>query len=249
MILTALRVLDLPRRALRRAVGERRDYRHHLFEELRETARPAAGLRILEIGPKDGEDTRRLLSLEPGELVLVDLPDKADALKASLAAIPDPRIELVIGNLMYDAELTGLAPFDIVWCTGVLYHNPEQLRFVRRLFDLTRPEGWLVLESATARRAPASAEAFVEIWHRRSDAEMRRMRLAHNVTHLPSRAAVAAWLHMVGFTDIAPCGAHGKVSFALPLARAAFLARRPAGEAGETYYAAQGLHYPIGRAL
>ena len=33
-----------------------------------------------------------------------------------------------------------------MWCTGVLYHNPEQLRFVRQLFDLTAPGGHLVLE-------------------------------------------------------------------------------------------------------
>src|SRR3989442_11286959 len=34
-----------------------------------------------------------------------------------------------------------LEPFDVVWCTGVLYHNPEQLRMVRRLSDLLKPGG------------------------------------------------------------------------------------------------------------
>ena len=32
--------------------------------------------RILEIGPRDGEDSKRLEELNPSEFILIDLPDK-----------------------------------------------------------------------------------------------------------------------------------------------------------------------------
>ncbi|MBT7665825.1 MAG: hypothetical protein HN608_12970, partial [Rhodospirillaceae bacterium] len=48
--------------------------------------------------------------------------------------------------------LDDLLPFDLIWCTGVLYHNPEQLRMIARLFDWTAAGGHLVLETATAPR-------------------------------------------------------------------------------------------------
>ncbi len=58
----------LPRR------GSRVDYRAALFQELREYLGAGHPRRILEIGPKDGEDTRRLLQLAPDAVTFVDLP-------------------------------------------------------------------------------------------------------------------------------------------------------------------------------
>jgi hypothetical protein len=78
--------------------------------------------RILEIGPKDGEDTRRLLSLQPQKLILLDLPDKKETLTKKLVDLQGS-FELHIGNFMYEELRLGL--FDLVCCTGVLYHNPE----------------------------------------------------------------------------------------------------------------------------
>ena len=37
---------------------------------------------------------------------------------------------------MYDPVVKQLERFDCVWCTGVLYHNPEQLRMIKKLCDL-----------------------------------------------------------------------------------------------------------------
>ena len=53
-------------------------YRRHLFEELMTLAGKEIfhGSRILEIGPRDGLDSLRLATLEPAELVMVDLPEK-----------------------------------------------------------------------------------------------------------------------------------------------------------------------------
>ena len=71
-------------------------YRKYLFDELCEIY----GLeffknkRILEIGPKDGEDTFRLQSLNPSEIVMFDLPDKT--LENNKQSKVAPRKELAL---------------------------------------------------------------------------------------------------------------------------------------------------------
>ena len=64
---------------------------------------------------------------------------------------------------MCDSTCATLEPFDVVWCTEVLYHNPKQLRMVKLLFDLVHKSGILVIESATARRRNLRDENCVEI--------------------------------------------------------------------------------------
>lgn len=241
-------IADLPRRVLRRARKGSDDYRRFLFDELVVKLDGRTPRRIVEIGPRDGVDTKRLLTLQPEKLLLIDLPDKQKAVEAWSAELGSSAIELAIGNFMYDARFADLEPFDVVWCTGVLYHNPEQLRLVRQLFDCTAPGGLIALESATARRAATRRENCVEIWTDVPPEERRRLHVSANVTHLPSARAVRAWLEMVGYTDIQTSTCHARISNALAIARSAFLARKAAGSAGATYYAAQDLHFPIARA-
>jgi 2-polyprenyl-3-methyl-5-hydroxy-6-metoxy-1,4-benzoquinol methylase len=107
-----------------------------------------AGKRILEIGPKHGLDSLRLAGLDPAELVLVDLPEKTPLVREWL-----PQVQVIAntryveGNLLYlsPSELGDLGKFDLVWCLGVLYHNAEQLRLIRRLRSLCT--GLVVIES------------------------------------------------------------------------------------------------------
>ena len=67
---------------------------------------------------------------------------------------------------MYENTILDKAPFDIIWCTGVLYHNPEQLRFYEEAFlNIIKPGGPLVLETATARKIGIDNKiGIVEIW-------------------------------------------------------------------------------------
>jgi SAM-dependent methyltransferase len=239
--------LDAPVRVLRRlGLAPRPDYRALLFEELK--ARLAAPpRRVLEIGPRDGEDTRRLLTLRPERLVLIDLPNQEAHVRGWLAGLDAPNVELLAGNFMHDPRVPALEPFDLIWCTGVLYHNPEQLRMVRRLFDLLVPGGLLVIESATARRPGLRNQSCVEIWHRVDKAEHRRRHVSTNVTHLPSRRALAAWLAMVGFEDVRQSRCHRRVLRTLAIDRAAVIARRGTGQ-GEVYHKLSGDGgYAIGR--
>ena len=242
-------LLDLATRVTRRLSGRRApDYRELLFQDLCTKLAGKRPLRILEIGPRDGEDTKRLLTLRPDVLVLVDLPDKEARVRQWLAELDATSIELIIANIMYDEKCAALDPFDVVWCTGVLYHNPEQLRMVKRLFDFTRRGGVLVIESATARRRHLRDENCVEIWHGVSKSTHSAYHVSVNITHLPSKRAILSWLRMVGFGDIRSSDCLRRILRRLGRDRAAFIAQRPEHDVTATYYSIAGLDYEIGRA-
>ncbi len=226
------------------------DHRHYLFQELCEYLGGRRVRRVLEIGPKDGLDTRRLLTLDPERLTLIDLPRLETSNRVWLRQIDSPRIQYLSANLMYSEQVATLEPFDVVWCTGVLYHNPEQLRLVRRLYDLLAPGGVLVLESATVRRRRLHRENCVEIIYPPSEETKRRYHLSANITHLPSARAIASWLEMVGFGPITRSGCHRRLSGKLAAARAAFLAAKPLAPKPGTYYSFPGEEgYEVGKAL
>lgn len=156
------------------------------------------GKRILEIGPKHGQDSARLAALEPAELVLVDLPEKAELVRSWLPSIPCPT-RFVEGNLLFlpSDELESLGRFDLVWCLGVLYHNAEQLRLIRRLRTLCREGGKVAIETHVLAPVPLRDPNVVRIhWPEPWGG-------IETITHIPSRRAVRSWMQMAGFTEVA----------------------------------------------
>lgn len=229
-------------RAVRRAVGwpTPPDYRALLFDELRAYLGDRRPSRVLEIGPKDGHDTRRLLTL----------PRAEGGNRGWLPDLASPVIEYLSANLIYDKRVGELPPYDVVWCTAVLYHNPEQLRMIRHLYDLLVPGGVLVLESATTRNPRLRAANCVEIVYPPSDELERKYHISANINHLPSARAIASWLPMLRFERVTASACHRRVSRALARNRAASLATRPLGECAGVYYAlGDGVGYELGRSL
>ena len=82
-----------------------------------------------------------------------------------------------------------LGKYDLIWFTGVLYHNPEQLRLIKKLYNLLNNNGVLVLETSTTRNNKLSKQTAVEI---------------KNQGHyfLPTKKAVNLMLSMVGFEEV-----------------------------------------------
>lgn len=129
--------------------------------------------------------------------MLLDLAEKSDLVRTWLPAITCPTRHIE-GNLLYlsDDALDNLGTFELVWCCGVLYHNVEQLRMIRRLFQLTRPGGRVVIESATTRNRLLQRHNVVELHWPTPYREL------PTITHLPSRNAIRSWMEMVGFSDV-----------------------------------------------
>jgi SAM-dependent methyltransferase len=218
-------------RVLARASAKRRreaEGARVVFDYLRPEL-PRGG-RILEIGPKHGLDTRLLATLEPRELVTVDLPEKAREIASWLPEVPVARH--VEANVLYlsEHERAELGCFDLVWCLGVLYHNVEQLRLLRRLYELTAESGLVVVESATTRNRILAGRNVVELhWPE-------TYRSVPTITHLPSRRAIASWLEMVGFADVRVRKVYSR---SLGWQRAVVTGRRDSGRAA---YAGYGLY-------
>ena len=142
-------------------------------------------------------------------------------------------------------EYDALGRFDLIWCTGVLYHNAEQLRMLRRLYKMLEPGGYLVLESATLRLAKKLRQgAFVEIHYPRT------YRDTGTITHLPSAGAIKAWLAMVGFTQIHDSRCYEPQDQSLIGHRYACICQKTAADEGDIYYGRSGLNpaYRLGDA-
>ncbi len=175
-------------------------YRVHLYEDLISLTSKQyfRGKRILEIGPKDGLDSKRLALFEPCELIMIDLLEKKGANLKWLPTLTCP-YQYIEANFMYmpQQEFHALGKFDLIWCTGVLYHNAEQMRFLRKLYKSLNVGGYFVLESATLRLAETlREEVYVEIHYPKT------YRDTGTITHLPTARAIKAWLQMVGFRVI-----------------------------------------------
>jgi len=231
--------------------NKRKNYRQNLFEEMLSYAGDEVyHQRILEIGPKDGQDTNRLLTLKPKELCVIDLPNKEESNKLWLKELKADPIKYFSGNIMYDRFFEE-GYFNLIWFTGVLYHNPEQLRMIRLLYDLLKPKGILVIESATTKERSLQKKNVVQINYPPLDNYKKKKHISHNVTHLPSRKAVWSWLSMVGFCDINKSICHRKQSVFLGRHRIAYICRRPAKKDPRqgTYYAHTISPYPVGKSL
>jgi SAM-dependent methyltransferase len=223
----------------REIVGERL-----VFHALKESGWLSGlqGSRILEIGPKHGKDSALLATLEPSELFLIDLPEKDAMVKEWLSTIPC-NTRYFQGNILYlnDTDRERMGHFDLVWCLGVLYHNVEQLRLVKRLFDFCSIGGRLAIESATTRNRKLRGLNVVEIhWPR-------PYRDVPTITHLPSASAIKSWMEMVGFTDVAIWDIYSK---RLGRDRSVLTGRKTEGSRPYVSYSASGLNpiYTVGKA-
>jgi len=215
-------------------------YRKVLFDELLERVGMGYfhGSRILEIGPKDGFDSQRLASLLPVELVMIDLPEKLEGNKRWLNQITCQK-KYIEANFMYMTmqEYETLGRFRLIWCTGVLYHNAEQMRMLRKLYRLLEVGGYLVLESATLRLAKALRNgSYVEIHYPET------YRQTGTVTHLPTAGAIKAWLTMVGFREIYDSNCYVSHHKNLIGQRYACLCKKNAEDESDVYYQKSGLN-------
>lgn len=211
-------------------------YRAYLYEELISNYGEEyfRNKRFLEIGPKEGDDTKRLLNLFPSEYLLFDLPDKESENKKWIGILGENH-KLITKNFLYISkeEYENLGKFDLIYFTGVLYHNPEQLRFIKKLYDKLNTGGVLVLETATVRNFILRNKNVVEIWYPDT------YRDTSTITHLPSKKAVYSWLKMVGFEKIIKSKCYDHENYNIKNVRFACIAEKISNNQSDTYYKKQ----------
>tara|TARA_B100000965_G_scaffold372742_1_gene362663 strand:- start:6934 stop:7686 length:753 start_codon:yes stop_codon:yes gene_type:complete len=208
-------------------------YRKYLFEDLISIYgnKYFDKKRFLEIGPKDGEDTSRLRDLNPKEYIMFDLPDKGKFNSQWTDSLKNNE-KLIIKNFLYltKSEYEDLGKFDLIYFTGVLYHNPEQLRFIKRLYDQLNIDGVLVLESATIRKKALRNTNVVEVWYPET------YRDTTTITHLPSKHAIKSWLRMAGFSKIIDSNCYSFENYNVKNTRYACIAQKQENDEEAVYY-------------
>ena len=208
-------------------------YRKYLFQELTSifSEDQFKNKRFLEIGPKDGEDTERLYTLNPDEHIMFDLPDKSDQNEKWKSKIRE-KDQLIIKNFLYltNEEYNDLGKFDLIYFTGVLYHNPEQLRFIKKLYDKLNIGGVLVLESSTIKNRFLRKRNVVELYYPKT------FRDTSTITHLPSKQAIKSWLQMSGFSKIIDSKCFDPENYNVRNKRYACFAQKLEGDIEAVYY-------------
>lgn len=106
------------------------------------------GARVLEIGPKQGFHSRWIdRTLHPSMLTMVELPQKRVYAEEWLSELRCPH-EIVYESLIAGRRLLDMPRFDLVFCTGVLYHTVEHFKVLHTLRRLTNPGGLMVFQSS-----------------------------------------------------------------------------------------------------
>ncbi len=205
----------------------RNPYRYYLFEELKDIfgLDSFENKKVIEIGPKDGEDTLRLQSLKPSSITIIDLPllqNEKHHLNKYYKEFLKPNFDklnvksnLIFTNFHYmkSEEYDDLGKFDLIWCTGVLYHNPEQLKMLKKFYNLLNYEGVLVLETATTRNNKLSKQTAIEIE-------------VGGQYHFPTKKALNLMIKMVGFSEIYQSKCFNKENYNKNNIRHAVLAKK-----------------------
>jgi len=212
------------------------EYRDYLYKELIDLYGKEYfnNKRILEIGPRDGEDSIRLEEFNPSEFVLIDLPDKEEINKQWLGDLKSNH-KFIQANFLYmsQEDYDSLGKFDLIYFTGVLYHNPEQLRFIQKIYDKLNFGGVVVLESATTRNKKLINENVVEIHYPET------YRGTTTVSHLPSKKAILSWLEMVGFKEIFVSKSYEKENYNVKDIRFSCIAKKTKEDVPNSYYEKQ----------
>jgi Methyltransferase domain len=134
---------------------ERWENRHRLVERL------APGSSFLDLGGMwgvDGEVAFRAERAGAARVVLFDGMDPTDEFQDRHREAGSA-VEYVQGDLHDPDDVARLGSFDVVWCTGVVYHSPNPYLQLQHLRALTRRE--LVLGTEVIPEVPGIENACV----------------------------------------------------------------------------------------
>jgi SAM-dependent methyltransferase len=122
-----------PAKVRRRLARSTLTYRTDLISRI------ARGKSVLDMGGMwsvDGEYAFLAERAGASRVVLCDGMDPTGEFSRKHAA-SSSRIEYVKGDLHDPSTVERLGAFDVVWCTGVIYHSPDPYRLVEHLRRLT----------------------------------------------------------------------------------------------------------------
>jgi 2-polyprenyl-3-methyl-5-hydroxy-6-metoxy-1,4-benzoquinol methylase len=106
------------------------------------------GKRILEIGPKFGYHSKWIdKNLSPQKLVMLELSQKDSYVNEWISELSNPH-EVIYESLLESDKLLLMERFDLIFFTGVLYHNVEHFKILNILRRLLKDDGTMIFQTS-----------------------------------------------------------------------------------------------------
>jgi SAM-dependent methyltransferase len=156
-----------------------------------------SGARMLEVGPKYGIHSLWIDEhLRPSELIFSDFAADRHLHERWEGTLRAPH-RWVFGDLRLATELLELAPFDVVFFLGVLYHSAFHLPLLGMLNRITKPGGEMLLETTIDPRPDSSIRLR---WQRGTG----KAKAVPTLDALRIELAWTGWRDVTRFTDYRP---------------------------------------------
>ena len=167
------------------------EWRSHMkWERISSMIPQRTGMRIADVGCSNGYFLYKLATLNPEIAIGFDPVERCwlqFALLQSMLRVPNLAF-LPMGILALDVFPSF---FDCILCMGVIYHQRDQALAVKKLYDATRPGGYVILESLVV-----PTDEPLRITPPDRYAKMR------NAWTMPSAALLKALFVNAGFQDV-----------------------------------------------
>ena len=160
----------------------------------------ASELDILEIGPKHGYHTQCLDAYEPHSMTCVESPTKFRDAEVfyNYNARWMPRIKCD----SFDFHYTDFANFytnnkyNLLFYTGVIYHNIDQISHLRKLYELASENAYMIFGSSTTRNEKLKDMNVIEVHYPPYSPYYKGVK---SCKFHPSRIACMSMLEMTGW--------------------------------------------------
>jgi hypothetical protein len=150
---------------------------------------PIKGKKIMEIGPKHGRDTKYLDKKGPRHITICELESKRGFVNRWIKKISSPNKIFWGDFIKYQNEGE---KFDIILCSGVIYHNINQMGIILKVHKLLELGGIMVIESSTTRNKELKNKNVIDVhWPPTYEGT--------TVKFHPSKKAVRSMCEMSGF--------------------------------------------------
>jgi len=103
---------------------------------------------VLEFCPKFGHHSRWIdRNLNPVKLVMVELPQKKKYVDDWISSVRC-KYQVIYESLISSETIRNLETFDLIFCTGLLYHTVEHFKILNIVRRCLKDDGLVVFQSS-----------------------------------------------------------------------------------------------------
>jgi len=129
----------------------------------------ASGIKYFEVGPKHGLHTVAIDNYHPESITCVEAPNKFRSneifSRQNGSWVGLVKTEKFDFHYQDFSEYTANKTFDLLFYSGIIYHNIDQIGQLRKLHEIASPGAYLAFESSTTRTESLIDLNVIEVHH------------------------------------------------------------------------------------